>query len=185
MVRYLTVLFPDRPRHSLPPRVFGCTCYVHALDPGRDKLDPQSIWYVFFGNSRTQKGYKFYSPSLRRHFVCVEVTFNESLPYFSGTHTPEAESILPMVVPSVPPKPLHVYVRRQQVLTVPSVPATTPPSPQDLVASPPPPPPPHHLVFLLLSVKVLILALLIPFITTSLMITYLLLFELSLRQFPL
>ena len=35
-----TVLFPRSTIHSLPPRVFGCTCYVHALDLGRDKLDP-------------------------------------------------------------------------------------------------------------------------------------------------
>ena len=78
-----TVLFPGRPFHSLPPRVFGCTCYVHALDPDQSKLDPRSIKCIFLGYSRTQKGYKCYSPSLRRHFVCADVTFNESLPFYS------------------------------------------------------------------------------------------------------
>ena len=64
------ILFPGRPLHSLPLRIFGCTCYVHALDPDRSKLDPRSIRCIFLGYSRTQKGYKCYSPSLRRLFVC-------------------------------------------------------------------------------------------------------------------
>ena len=50
------VLFSNHPLTSLPPRVFGCTCYVYGLDPGRDKLDPQAIKCVFLGYSRT--GYK-------------------------------------------------------------------------------------------------------------------------------
>lgn len=32
-----SVLFPDRPLYSLPSNVFECTCFVQALDPGRDK----------------------------------------------------------------------------------------------------------------------------------------------------
>ena len=74
------VLFSDRPQYTLPPHVCGCMCYVHALDPAHDKFNPRAIKYVFLGYSRTQKGYKCYSPSLRRHFVCADVTFNESLP---------------------------------------------------------------------------------------------------------
>ncbi|GFZ15681.1 hypothetical protein Acr_25g0000900 [Actinidia rufa] len=50
------VLFLDRPLYNLPLRVFGCTCYVHTLDPGHDKLDSRAIKYVFLGYSRTQKG---------------------------------------------------------------------------------------------------------------------------------
>ena len=32
------LLFPDQPLYFLPPRVFGCTCFVHILTPGQDKL---------------------------------------------------------------------------------------------------------------------------------------------------
>lgn len=35
--------------HSLPPKVFGSTCYVHALDADRDKLVPRFIKSVFLG----------------------------------------------------------------------------------------------------------------------------------------
>ena len=76
------VLFFDRPLYTLPPHVFGCTCYVHTLDPGCEKIDPWAIKYVFLGYFRTQKGYKCYSPVLRHTFVCVDVTFNESYPIF-------------------------------------------------------------------------------------------------------
>jgi transposase InsO family protein len=123
------ILFPGRSLHPLPPRVFGCTCYVHVLDPNMSKLDPRSFRCIFLGYSHTQKGYRCYSPTLRRHFVCADVTFNESLPYYStpvSTHDLlTIESVLPMVVPTgtvpqhsmvVPPpvsqKPLQVYVRR-------------------------------------------------------------------------
>ena len=52
------VLFPDRPVYSLPPRVFGCTCYVHVSYPGSDKLDLRAIKRVFLRYLQTQKGYK-------------------------------------------------------------------------------------------------------------------------------
>ena len=55
------VLFPNRPIYSLSPRVFGCTCYVFALDPGLAKLYLQAIKCVSLRYSRTQKGYKCYS----------------------------------------------------------------------------------------------------------------------------
>ena len=52
-----TVLSPNAPLFHLPPRIFGCLCYVHILGRGSDKLDPRSIKYVFLGYSHTQKGY--------------------------------------------------------------------------------------------------------------------------------
>ena len=46
------VLFPNCLLYHLPPRVFGCIFYVHALDPSRDKLDLWAIKCVFLGYSR-------------------------------------------------------------------------------------------------------------------------------------
>ena len=64
-----TVLSPGTPLFHLPPKIFGCVCYVHLLGRGSDKLDPRSIKCVFLGYSRIQKGYRCYSPTLRRHFI--------------------------------------------------------------------------------------------------------------------
>ena len=52
-----TVLSPDAPLFHLPPKIFGCVCYIHILGPMSDKLNPKSIKCVFFGYSHTQKGY--------------------------------------------------------------------------------------------------------------------------------
>ena len=41
------VLYLDRPLFSHPLQVFGCTCYVHAFDHGRDNLDPHVIKCLF------------------------------------------------------------------------------------------------------------------------------------------
>ena len=52
-----TMLSLEAPLFHLPPKIFGCVCYVHILGPGGDKLDPRSIKCVFLGYSCTQKGY--------------------------------------------------------------------------------------------------------------------------------
>ncbi|KAG6385467.1 hypothetical protein SASPL_154302 [Salvia splendens] len=36
-------LHPDKPLYHIPPRIFGCTCFVHDLTPGWDKLSSRSI----------------------------------------------------------------------------------------------------------------------------------------------
>ena len=41
-----TVLSPNAHLFHLPPKIFGCLCYVHILG---DKLDPRSIKCVFLG----------------------------------------------------------------------------------------------------------------------------------------
>lgn len=59
--------------------------------------------------------------SLHSHFLCVDVMFNELLPFFSVTHTPvdshEAESLFPMVffpfVPLVKPCKYMFFGRKQ------------------------------------------------------------------------
>ncbi|RVX23604.1 Retrovirus-related Pol polyprotein from transposon TNT 1-94 [Vitis vinifera] len=145
------LLFPDQPLYFLPPRVFGCTCFVHILTPGQDKLSAKAMKCLFLGYSRLQKGYRCYSLETHRYFISADVTFFEDLPFFSTT----SESLLvsevlpfPIVSPSdvVPPRPLQVYHRRPRVaaplpfaeapadsLLIPSAsPAPALPSPDDL-----------------------------------------------------
>ena len=56
-----SLLFPDQPLYFLPPRVFGCTCFVHILTLGQDKLSAKSMKCLFLGYFRLQKGYCCYS----------------------------------------------------------------------------------------------------------------------------
>ena len=106
-----TALSLDAPLFHLPPKIFGCVCYVHILGPGSDKLDPRSIKCVFLGYSHTQKGYRCYSPTLRRRFISADVTFDESQSYFSPSvasdNSPHCLPLLPPVSPiESPQKPL-------------------------------------------------------------------------------
>ena len=71
---------------SVPLRIFGCTAFVHVHSQNRSKLDPKATKCVFVGYSSTQRGYKCYSPSLRRMFVSMDVTFHETQPYFPSSH---------------------------------------------------------------------------------------------------
>ena len=93
-----SILFPTRPLYSLPLRVFGCTCFVHNLSPGNDKLSARSIKCIFLGYSRLQKGYKCFSPITRQCFISADVTFFESSPYFSSSNSPSPiTDILPLL----------------------------------------------------------------------------------------
>ncbi|RVW33361.1 Retrovirus-related Pol polyprotein from transposon RE2 [Vitis vinifera] len=145
------LLFPDQPLYFLPPRVFGCTCFVHILTLGQDKLSAKAMKCLFLGYSRLQKGYRCYSLETHRYFISADVTFFEDSPFFSTTSEflPVSEVLpLPIVSPSdvVPPRPLQVYHRRPRVaaplpfaeapadsLPIPSAsPAPALPSPDDL-----------------------------------------------------
>ena len=95
-----TVLSPNAPLFPLPPKIFSCVCYVHILGPGSDKLDPRSIKCVFLGYSRTQKGYRCHSPTLRRRFISADVSFDESQSYFSPSI---ASDNSPLCLPLMPP----------------------------------------------------------------------------------
>ena len=57
-----SLLFPAQPLYFLPPHVFYCTCFVHILTPGQDKLSAKAMKCIFLGYSRLQKGYRCYSP---------------------------------------------------------------------------------------------------------------------------
>ena len=87
-----TVLSPGTPLFHLPPKIFGCVCYVHILGPRSDKLYPRSIKCVFLGYSCTQKGYQCYSPTLWCRFISVDVTFDESQSYFSPSVASDSSS---------------------------------------------------------------------------------------------
>ena len=66
----------------VPPKVFGCTCFVRDRLPLVGKLDPQAIKCIFVGYSSSQKGYKCWCPTEKRLFVSMDVTFRESEPFY-------------------------------------------------------------------------------------------------------
>jgi hypothetical protein len=59
----------------VPPKVFGCTCFVHDYRSSVEKLDPRALKCIFVGYSSTKKGYKCWYPSEKRFFVSMDVTF--------------------------------------------------------------------------------------------------------------
>jgi len=66
----------------VPPKVFGCTCFVRDHRPSVGKLDPRAVKCIFVGYSQSQKGYTCWCPTERRLFVSMDVTFRESEPYY-------------------------------------------------------------------------------------------------------
>jgi transposase InsO family protein len=66
----------------VPPKLFGCTCFVRDHRPSVSKLDPRALKCIFLGYSSGQRGYKCWSPSERRTFVSMDVTFRESEPFY-------------------------------------------------------------------------------------------------------
>ncbi|KAK8303285.1 hypothetical protein V6Z12_D04G141000 [Gossypium hirsutum] len=85
--------------YTVPPRVFGCVCYVH--DRKANKLDSRALKWVFIGYSSTHKSYKCYHSSSRRTFVSIDVTFRETDAYYDTTQSPfqgennEREEVIP------------------------------------------------------------------------------------------
>ncbi|RVW79062.1 Retrovirus-related Pol polyprotein from transposon TNT 1-94 [Vitis vinifera] len=82
-----SLLFPTQPLYFLPSRVFGCTCFIHTLTPGQDKLSAKAMKCIFLGYSRLQKGYHCYSPDTHHYFLSVDVTFFEDSPFFSSSES--------------------------------------------------------------------------------------------------
>ncbi|RVW60977.1 Retrovirus-related Pol polyprotein from transposon RE2 [Vitis vinifera] len=127
-----SLLFPDQPLYFLPPRVFGCTCFVHILTPGQDKLSTKAMKCLFLGYSRLQKGYRCYSLETHRYFISADVTFFEDSPFFSTTSeslpVSEVYHRRPCVV-----APLPFAEAPADSLPIPSAsPAPALPSPNDL-----------------------------------------------------
>ena len=125
------LLFPDQPLYFLPPRVFGCTCFVHILTPEQDKLSAKATKCIFLGYSQLQKGYRCYSPQTHRYFLSADVTFFENSPFFSSSESLPITEVLPLPIISSPifddvsSHPLRVYHRRHRA-TVPLLSAEAP-----------------------------------------------------------
>jgi len=145
-------LFPHESLHPLPPKVFGSTCFVHNFNPGLDKLSGRSHKCVFLGFTRSQKGYKCFSPSLNCYFISADVSFTESSFYFKSLSSPIASSSSQIHIPVVcdspvmssvpiespPSPPLKIYSRRQTFRRPPSDSPLVPdlPSPPALTVEP-------------------------------------------------
>ncbi|XP_070037129.1 uncharacterized protein [Nicotiana tomentosiformis] len=140
-----SVMFPHLPLSSLPPCIFGSTCFVHNLTPGIDKLAPRALKCVFLGFSRTQKGYRCFSPDLQRYLMSADVTFFETQSYFTGSGHHLDISEVPLVLSfgdSVTPAPPPTT----PVVAPPTI-APVPPSTTPVVAPPSiDPVPPHNSV---------------------------------------
>ena len=80
----------------MAPYIFSCTCFVQNLSPGLDKLSLRSIKCVFVGYSRNQKGYQCYNLTNRKYFVSADVTFFESISYFSPQGLVTASGFIPL-----------------------------------------------------------------------------------------
>ena len=115
------VLLPNQPLFRLPPRVFGCVCFVHILTPGQDKLSTKTTKRVFLGYSRLHKGYLCYSPNFTRYFISTDGTFFEDSTFFSSTTRHPISDVLsiPLVLPSqdFPSPPTNVMTQPLQVYT--------------------------------------------------------------------
>ena len=117
-----SLLFPNQPLYFLPPRVFGCTCFVHILTPGQDKLSAKATKCIFLGYSLLHKDYRCYSPQTHRYFLSTNVTFFEDSPFFSSSESLPVTEVLPLPIISPPifddvsSRPLQVYHRRHCVV---------------------------------------------------------------------
>ena len=127
-----SLLFLDQPLYFLPPRVFGCTCFVHILTLGQGKLFAKATKCIFLGYSQLQKGYRCYSPQTRRYFLFVDIIFFEYSPFFSSSESLPVTEVLPLPIISppifddVPSQPLQVYHHRHcSVVPLPSAEAPT------------------------------------------------------------
>ena len=81
----IEVLCPSKPLFQVPPKVFGCTCFVHIPKHQRDKLDPKAVKCIFVEYPSNQKGYKCYTPGKKgRVFVTMDSSFHEDVPFYSS-----------------------------------------------------------------------------------------------------
>ena len=71
--------------HTMSLKVFGCTAYVHDLNPSLGKLDPKAQNAFLLGYSPpTKKGYKCYTPKTRKMFLSMSPFSKITLPPSRG-----------------------------------------------------------------------------------------------------
>jgi hypothetical protein len=64
---------------KVPPKKFGCVCFVHNISLSTSKLDAKSYKCVFvWYSSGKKKRYKCYDPMKKRMFESLDVTFRET-----------------------------------------------------------------------------------------------------------
>lgn len=80
---------------SIPLKIFGCSDFVHNLNPHRSKLYPKSIKCVFLRYSPHQKGYRCYSPTTRKFYHYMNVTFIENHPYYPKVAIRREKTLIP------------------------------------------------------------------------------------------
>ena len=70
---------------NLPPKIFGCTVFIHLHKHSRGKLDKRSVKGIFLGYSSIHKGYKCFCPLNHKFYYSMDVTFFETKPFFTKT----------------------------------------------------------------------------------------------------
>ena len=95
-----SVLLSHQLLFRLPPRVFGCVCFVYILTFGQDKLSAKATKRVFLGYSRLQKGYRCYSPDTNCYFISADVTFFEDSSFSAVRPSIPDVLFIPLVLPS-------------------------------------------------------------------------------------
>lgn len=73
-------LLGTSPNKNLEPRVFGCTVYVHQ---NSGKLEPRATRCFFLGYADFKKGYRCLDPATGKVYITRDVSFHETIPYFS------------------------------------------------------------------------------------------------------
>lgn len=108
--------FPEtRIPSNLPPKIFGCTVYVHLSGQGQSKQDPRAEKCVFIGYAPNKKGLDT--------FITMDVKFIEHQPYFQkipflGEN--QREEIFWETIPTPLPLPKIVNCENENATVVPS-----------------------------------------------------------------
>ncbi|GFY86650.1 hypothetical protein Acr_05g0002890 [Actinidia rufa] len=103
----LHILQPASTLFPIIPRVFGCTCFVQNRSPTRTKLDDKAVRCIFLGYSSMSKGYRCYDPVTRHMYHSLDVTFLETVLFFSNS-TPNPGSEILAADEPIPPRPLPI-----------------------------------------------------------------------------
>jgi hypothetical protein len=68
---------------KVPPKKFGCMCFVHNISLGISKLHARAHKCVFVGYSGGKRGYRCYDSVNKKMFESMDVTFRETESYFT------------------------------------------------------------------------------------------------------